>query len=153
MRFLTRNRPLQISKGLPGVSRRRKNRSFKAGGCPATCPFVISRASQSAIAAVRLDETIATYEQVKSLHFDDSEAHAFRALLAFCRNYPSACGIVGLGSAKLQRPAVAGPVDFQKHWSGLPLPIPESQPVEPISRGFPKKFVGILINDNTFTKQ
>jgi len=67
---------------------------------------------QSAIAAGRLDETRATYEQVKSLHFDDSEAHAFRALLAFLQNDPSAMQAEWAWAA--QNPAVAGPVIFRE---------------------------------------
>src|SRR5260370_25143331 len=67
---------------------------------------------QSAIAAGRLDETRATYEQVKSLHFDDSEAHAFRALLAFLQNDPSAMQAEWAWAA--QNPAVAGPVILRK---------------------------------------
>jgi eukaryotic-like serine/threonine-protein kinase len=62
----------------------------------------------SAIAAGRFDETRATYEQVKSLHFDDSGAHADRALLAFLQNDPSAMQAEWVWAA--QNPAVAYPV-------------------------------------------
>lgn len=66
----------------------------------------------SAIAAGRLDETRATYEQVKSLHFDNSEAHASRALLAFLQNDPSAMQAEWAWAA--QNPAGAGPVIFRE---------------------------------------
>jgi serine/threonine protein kinase/DNA-binding winged helix-turn-helix (wHTH) protein len=66
----------------------------------------------SAIAAGRLDETRATYEQVKSLHFDDSAAHADRALLAFLQNDPSAMQAEWAWAA--QNPAVADPVIFRE---------------------------------------
>jgi Flp pilus assembly protein TadD len=67
---------------------------------------------RSAIAAGRFDETRATYEQAKSLHFDDSGAHASRALLAFLQNDPSAMQAEWAWAA--QTPAVAGPVIFQE---------------------------------------
>jgi eukaryotic-like serine/threonine-protein kinase len=67
---------------------------------------------ESAIAAGRLDETRATYEQVKSLHFDDSGAHADRALLAFLQNDPSAMQEEWAWAA--QNPAGAGPVIFRE---------------------------------------
>jgi tetratricopeptide (TPR) repeat protein len=66
----------------------------------------------SAIAAGRLDETRATYEQVKSLHFDDSDAHASRALLAFLQNDPPAMQAEWAWAA--QNPAGAGPVIFRE---------------------------------------
>jgi tetratricopeptide (TPR) repeat protein len=66
----------------------------------------------AAIAAGRLDETRATYEQVKSLHFDDSGAHADRALLAFLQNDPSAMQAEWAWAA--QYPAGAGPVIFRE---------------------------------------
>jgi serine/threonine protein kinase/DNA-binding winged helix-turn-helix (wHTH) protein/tetratricopeptide (TPR) repeat protein len=66
----------------------------------------------SAIAAGRLDETRATYEQVKSLHFDDSGAHASRALLAFLQNDPAAMQAEWAWAA--QNPAVADPVIFRE---------------------------------------
>jgi len=67
---------------------------------------------ESAIAAGRLDETRATYEQVKSLHFDDSGAHADRALLAFLQNDPSAMQAEWAWAA--QNPVGAGPVIFRE---------------------------------------
>jgi len=67
---------------------------------------------ESAIAAGRLDETRATYEQVKSLYFDDSGAHADRALLAFLQKDPSAMQAEWAWAA--QNPAVAGPVVFRE---------------------------------------
>jgi tetratricopeptide (TPR) repeat protein len=67
---------------------------------------------ESAIAAGRFDETRATYEQVKSLHFDNSQAHASRALLAFLQNDPSAMQAEWAWAA--QNPAVAGLVIFQE---------------------------------------
>jgi tetratricopeptide (TPR) repeat protein len=67
---------------------------------------------QSAIAAGRLDETRATYEQMKSLHFDDSGAHADRALLAFLQNDPSAMQAEWAWAA--QNPAGAGSVIFRE---------------------------------------
>jgi tetratricopeptide (TPR) repeat protein len=66
----------------------------------------------SAIAAGRFDETRATYEQVKSLHFDDSYTHSFGALLAFLQNDPSAMQAEWAWAA--QNPAVAGPVIFRE---------------------------------------
>ena len=66
----------------------------------------------SAIAAGRLDETRATYEQVKSLRFDDSYTHSFGALLAFLQNDPSAMQAEWAWAA--QNPAVAGPVIFRE---------------------------------------
>ena len=67
---------------------------------------------ESAIGAGRLDETRATYEQMKSLHFDDSGAHADRALLAFLQNDLSAMQAEWAWAE--QNPAGAGPVIFRE---------------------------------------
>jgi serine/threonine protein kinase/DNA-binding winged helix-turn-helix (wHTH) protein/tetratricopeptide (TPR) repeat protein len=67
---------------------------------------------QLAIAAGRFDETRSTYEQVKSLHFDDSGAHASRALLAFLQNDPSA--MQAEWAWAVQNPAGADQVIFRE---------------------------------------
>lgn len=74
--------------------------------------WMFGRLLDMSIAAGRLDETRATYEQVKSLHFDNPRAHAFHALLAFLQNDPSVMQAEWAWAA--QNPAVAGQVIFRE---------------------------------------
>jgi serine/threonine protein kinase/DNA-binding winged helix-turn-helix (wHTH) protein/tetratricopeptide (TPR) repeat protein len=76
----------------------------------------------SAIGAGRLDETRATYEQVKALHFDDSGSR-LRRTFSFPAERPVCdASRVGLGSAK---PGRGRSGDFPRSKGpGLPRPIP-----------------------------
>jgi len=73
MRFLTDViARYNLKATLVSLGRRRIARS-SAGGCPATAQCVdVQRASSVGHPSGRLDEPEPRYEQVKSLHFDDS---------------------------------------------------------------------------------